>query len=140
MEIILCLHNIKCRIIHQLQLIIKATKIKIKILTIKVIIYFLILIFFIIIERHRRSKHEQQGRDFACDCGKSFLSQPALNNHIKNKHPERLEGQIKRGRGRPRKYPPKPQLDFESTKYESFFDLPHRKAEEGICLNIQQYS
>ena len=138
MEIILCLHNIKCRIIRQLQLIIKATKIKIKIITIKVIIYFLILIFFIIIERHRRSKHEQQGRDFACDCGKSFLSQPALNNHIKNKHPERLEGQIKRGRGRPRKYPPKPQLDFESTKYESFFDLPHRKAEEGICLNIQQ--
>ena len=33
-----------------------------------------------------------------------------------------LEGQTKRGRGRPRKHPPKLQLDFESTKYENFFD------------------
>ena len=47
-----------------------------------------------------------------------------------------LEGQTKRGRGRPRKHPPKPQLDFESTKYENFFDLPNRKAEEGISLDI----
>ena len=47
-----------------------------------------------------------------------------------------MEGQIKRGRGRPRKYPPKPQLDFESTKYENFFNLPNRKAEERIILNI----
>jgi hypothetical protein len=36
-------------------------------------------------KRHRRSKHEQEGRIYACDCGKSFLSQPALNNHKKNK-------------------------------------------------------
>ena len=91
-----------------------------------------------IIERHRRSKHEQQGRDFACDCGKSFLSQPALNNHIRTKHPERLEGQIKRGRGRPRKYPPKPQLDFENTKYDNFFDIPTRKPEEGVTNDIQR--
>ena len=47
-----------------------------------------------------------------------------------------LEGQTKRGRGRPRKHPPKPQLDFESTKYENFFDLPNRKPEEGISLDI----
>ena len=59
-----------------------------------------------------------------------------MNNHIKTKHPERLEGQAKRGRGRPRKYPPKQQADFESTKYESFFNLPHRKSEEGIIVNI----
>ena len=60
--------------------------------------YFLIKQFFII-DRHRRSKHEQEGRIFACDCGKAFLSKPALNNHIKTKHPETFEGQIKRGRG-----------------------------------------
>jgi len=47
-----------------------------------------------------------------------------------------LEGQIKRGRGRPRKYPPKPVSDFESTKYDNFFNLPNRKLEEGVTLNI----
>ena len=80
----------------------------------------------------------QEGRVFACQCGKSFLSQPALNNHIRTKHPELLEGQVKHGRGRPRKYPPKTQVDFESTKYDSFFNAPNRKAEEGIIINIQK--
>ena len=47
-----------------------------------------------------------------------------------------MEGQIKRGRGRPRKYPPKPVSDFESTKYDNFFNLPNRKLEEGVTLNI----
>ena len=47
-----------------------------------------------------------------------------------------LEGQVKRGRGRPRKYPPKPQLDFESSKYDNFFNAPNRKGEEGIIINI----
>ena len=73
---------------------------------------------------------------FACNCGKAFLSKPALNNHIKTKHPETLEGQIKRGRGRPRKYPPKKVSDFETTKYDNFFSLPNRKAEDGKSLNI----
>ena len=81
--------------------------------------------------RHRRSKHDPEGRIFNCDCGKSFLSKPALNNHIKNKHPDTLEGQIKRGRGRPRKYPPKEVSDFENKKYPNFFDQANRKAEEG---------
>ena len=58
------------------------------------------------------------------------MSKPALNNHIKTKHPETLEGQIKRGRGRPRKYPPKEVSDFENTKYSNFFSQPNRKKEE----------
>ena len=28
------------------------------------------------------------------------------------------------------------QLDYDSTKHENFFDLPQRKSEEGICINI----
>ena len=67
---------------------------------------------------HRRSRNEKNGRDFRCDCGKSYLSQPALNNHIKNKHPER---HIKRDKGRPLKYPKKSRNDFEKDKYNSFF-------------------
>ena len=62
-----------------------------------------LLIFFI--ERIRRSKNEQNGRNYKCDCGKSYLSQPALTNHILAKHPERLEGQLQKGKGRTRKYP-----------------------------------
>ena len=91
----------------------------------------------IFIERHRRSKHEQEGRDFACSCGKSFLSQPALNNHKKTKHPELLEGLPKRGRGRPRKYPPKAAGDFESTKYEVFFNPENRIPEEGKSIDMK---
>ena len=97
--------------------------------------FFFNIIFFI--ERHRRSKHEQEGRVFSCDCGKAFLSQPALNNHKKTKHPELLEGQPKRGRGRPRKYPPKTAGDFETTKYEIFFTIGNRVPEEGITIDIK---
>ena len=97
--------------------------------------FFFNIIFFI--ERHRRSKHEQEGRVFSCDCGKAFLSQPALNNHKKTKHPELLEGQPKRGRGRPRKYPPKTAGDFETTKYEIFFTIGNRAPEEGIAIDIK---
>ena len=63
------------------------------------------------------------------------MSKPALNNHIKTKHPDTLEGQIKRGRGRPRKYPQKAVSDFESLKYPYFFNEENRKAEEGININ-----
>ena len=98
-------------------------------------IYLIYIYYLLNIERHRRSKHEQQGRDFACGCGKSFLSQVALNNHIKTKHPELLAGTERRGRGRPRKYP-KTESSFETTKYESFFHLPKRMCEQGVMLNI----
>jgi len=53
--------------------------------------------------RKRRSKNELDGRCFRCiDCGKSYLSQPALTNHKKTKHKYNAEGE-KKGRGRPRK-------------------------------------
>jgi hypothetical protein len=52
--------------------------------------------------RKRRSKNDQEGRGFMCECGKSYLSQPALTNHKKTKHDQNNSG-LKRGRGRPRK-------------------------------------
>lgn len=67
-----------------------------------------------------------------------LLSQPALNNHKKTKHPELLEGQPKRGRGRPRKYPPKTAGDFETTKYEVFFGSTNRAPEEGLTINTEE--
>lgn len=59
------------------------------------------------IERHRRSKHELEGRIFTCEhCNKSYLSKPALNNHLNSKHSDILKQMNiqKRPRGRPRKY------------------------------------
>ena len=48
-----------------------------------------------------------------------------------------LEGQPKRGRGRPRKYPPKTAGDFETTKYEIFFTLNNRAPEEGVNIDMK---
>jgi hypothetical protein len=53
-------------------------------------------------KRKRRSKNDQNGRKYTCECGKSYLSQPALTNHKKTKH-EVSNTSAKRGRGRPRK-------------------------------------
>jgi hypothetical protein len=61
-----------------------------------------------------------------------------LNNHTKKKHPELLEGVPQRGRGRPRKYPPKLNGDFESTKYEPFFTMPGRKPDDGEKIDINK--
>jgi hypothetical protein len=55
-------------------------------------------------KRKRRSKHVQEGRVFECECGKSYLSLPALNNHKNTKHRESEKTVEKRPRGRPRKY------------------------------------
>lgn len=53
--------------------------------------------------RKRRSKNEAEGRNFECtDCGKCYLSLPALTNHRKTKHGYG-QGEDKKGRGRPRK-------------------------------------
>lgn len=42
----------------------------------------------------RRSKKDLNGREYACSCGKKYLSYPALYTHIKTKHdgitPERV--------------------------------------------------
>lgn len=58
----------------------------------------------------RRSKNDNQGRDFRCGCGKRYLSYPALYTHIKTKHDgvtpkgtNTSQFQTGRGRGRPRK-------------------------------------
>ena len=59
-----------------------------------------------------------------------------MNNHKKTKHPELLKKKKKRGRGRPRKYPPKAIGDFESTKYEVFFNNPPRCPEEGKNIDV----
>ena len=87
--------------------------------------------FFNFIERYSVSELEQ----FSCHCGKSYLSQPALNNHIKAKHPEFLEASSIKGRGRPRKYPPI-NRDFETNKYDIFFTLGNRKPEKGKEIDI----
>ena len=47
-----------------------------------------------------------------------------------------MEGLPKRGRGRPRKYPPKTAGDFETTKYDVFFSLNNREPEEGVNIDI----
>jgi hypothetical protein len=101
--------------------------------------FYLIIFLFVIycVERHRRSKNEQKGRIFLCECGKSFLSQPALNSHRKTKHPESVESIPQRGRGRPRKYPQKANGDFETTKYDIFFTLENRGPEEGKEIDIK---
>ena len=48
-----------------------------------------------------------------------------------------MEGQPKRVRGRPRKYPPKTNGDFETMKYDSFFNNSPRNPEEGKNINMQ---
>jgi hypothetical protein len=54
-------------------------------------------------KRKRRSKNDPEGRSFKCEeCGKSYLSLPALTCHKKTKHDFGL-GEERKGRGRPRK-------------------------------------
>lgn len=46
----------------------------------------------------RRSRKDEEGRDFQCGCGKRYLSYPALYTHIKTKHEGRQpEGTLKVG-------------------------------------------
>jgi hypothetical protein len=46
----------------------------------------------------RRSRKDEEGRDFQCGCGKRYLSYPALYTHIKTKHDGRQpEGTQKTG-------------------------------------------
>ena len=80
------------------------------------------------VRRKRRSKSEIKGRDFKCpNCGKSYLSAPALFNHRKSKHNYVQEGERK-GRGRPRKDPLlSNSINQNKKKYETFFDNDLRK-------------
>jgi len=53
--------------------------------------------------KKRRSKNDLDGRSYKCKhCEKTYLSEIALNNHVKNKHSHLVEI-VSRGRGRPRK-------------------------------------
>ena len=86
--------------------------------------------------RRRRSRHVLIGRNFTCECGKSYLSIVALNTHIKNKHPELIEGKPKRNKGRPPKYPKKKNEDFEHSKYNDFFSKNERSPKDGNSFDI----
>ena len=90
-------------------------------------------------KRKRRSKNDQDGRTAKCiHCDKNYLSEIALNNHVKTKHAHLVEI-ISRGRGRPRKNlndSSVEQVSFES-KYKDFFENVIRKRndeEEPIDL------
>lgn len=37
-------------------------------------------------KRKRRPRSDEDGRNFSCNCGKSYLSYPALYTHIRTKH------------------------------------------------------
>lgn len=94
--------------------------------------------------KKRRSKNDTDGRSYKCKhCEKTYLSEIALNNHVKNKHAHLVEI-VSRGRGRPRKpnsadgsgNPPpndtKFKLFFENqirAKNGSDFDLLHAARE-----------
>ena len=79
-------------------------------------------------KRHRRSKNDNDGRNFKCpDCGKCYLSAPALTNHRKTKHDYGKDGE-KKGRGRPRKEPISTNLlEQAEDKYRKFFEIELRK-------------
>ena len=65
---------------------------------------------------------------------KILFKKMALSNHINIKHSS-PDTQI-RGRGRPRKYPPKSKIDFETDKYNNYFELDKRKSEEEKSIDI----
>lgn len=87
--------------------------------------------------RKRRSKNDFQGRTHQCKyCEKTYLSDIALNNHVKTKHAHLIEN-ISRGRGRPRKNQPYINSNqLISHKFNSFFDkdLRARRKDELFPL------
>lgn len=77
--------------------------------------------------KKRRSKNDPEGRSYKCEvCGKSYLSKPAVTQHLKTKHPDMLNG-IKRGRGRPKKDDGQEnQVSTRESFMKSFFDKSSR--------------
>lgn len=43
------------------------------------------------LKKKRRTRNDEDGRNFTCTCGKSYLSYPALYTHIKTKHNGKAE-------------------------------------------------
>ncbi len=82
--------------------------------------------------KHRRSRYCLEGRQFQCDkCNKSYLSKPALLNHIFTKHKEILNENFikKKRRGRPKNFEiiENKKEELKNKNYHSFFLLPKRK-------------
>jgi len=81
-----------------------------------------------------------EGRSFVCECGKSYLSQPALTNHKKTKHESEKQGE-KRGRGRPKKSVVNSQdfIQKSEMKFKSFFEQENRlrKGNEAQDISLQ---
>lgn len=75
--------------------------------------------------KKRRSKNDLDGRTYKCKhCEKTYLSEIALNNHVKNKHAHLVEI-VSRGRGRPRKSAAPENCGSSATnelKFRNFFD------------------
>lgn len=75
--------------------------------------------------KKRRSKNDLDGRTYKCKhCEKTYLSEIALNNHVKNKHAHLVEI-VSRGRGRPRKSAAPENLNNAPTndhKFKTFFE------------------
>jgi len=92
------------------------------------------------LKRKRRSKNDPDGRGHRCDlCGKSYLSRPALSQHLNSKHQDRV-GEFKRGRGRPRKNGstnPGNSQNSKESKFKNFLLTQHRAkipGEESISV------
>lgn len=88
--------------------------------------------------KKRRSKNDQDGRDHRCKhCDKTYLSDIALNNHIKTKHSHIVEI-INRGRGRPRKNIPQIMNENQAfeAKYRNFFESSIRRCFSGQSFNM----
>jgi hypothetical protein len=90
-------------------------------------------------KRKRRSKNEVEGRSFVCECGKSYLSQPALTNHKKTKHETEQKGE-KRGRGRPKKNVPTNNelIQKSEMKFKTFFMSEQRMRKPGENFELNQ--
>lgn len=84
----------------------------------------------------RRSRKDEQGRDYICGCGKKYLSYPALYTHIKTKHEgHQPEGTQKTGLA-PLKSRTKQRLDDKLVKeIQTWVDMGHLKILELLDEN-----
>ncbi len=84
----------------------------------------------------RKSKNDPEGRSNKCEyCGKAYLSIPAMSQHIKSKHRDRLKGN--RGRGRPSKKE-QTKKEIREIFIKSFFDKEERRKDnKEEKLNVE---
>lgn len=94
----------------------------------------------------RRSKNEKNGRTYICECGKDYLSYPALYTHIKTKHGGKNpngtnQPSSSRARGRPKKvlflnYQVNP---LPIDKPEDIPDKPEPKIPISLPIYVRKY-